>query len=46
MNLDGVRGLEHKKMFGLNFLTFLLEDEPQSFKKVESRPKAPYWKGQ
>ena len=32
------------KSFGLDFLTYLLEDEPQSFKETMSSPKAPYWK--
>ena len=32
------------KSFGLNFLTYLLEDEPQIFKKAMSSPEAPYWK--
>ena len=30
------------KSFGPNFLTYLLEDEPQSFKEAMSSPKAPY----
>ena len=32
------------KSFGPDFLTYLLEDEPQSFKEAMSSPKAPYWK--
>ena len=32
------------KYFGPDFLTYLLEDEPQSFKEAMSSPKAPYWK--
>ena len=44
MNLDGVRGLEHKKTFGSDFLTFMLEDVLQSFKEALSSPEAPYWK--
>ena len=32
------------KYFGLNFLTYLLEDEPRSFKEAMSSPEAPYWK--
>ena len=32
------------KSFGPDFLTYLLEDEPQSFKEVMSSPEAPYWK--
>ena len=30
------------KSFGPNFLTYLLEDESQSFKEAISSPKAPY----
>ena len=32
------------KYFGPDFLTYLLEDEPQSFKEAMSSPEAPYWK--
>ena len=32
------------KMFGPDFLTFMLEDEPQSFKEAMSTPEAPLWK--
>ena len=32
------------KSFGPYFLTYLLEDEPKSFKEAMSSPKAPYWK--
>ena len=32
------------KSFGPYFLTYLLEDEPQSFKEAMSSPEAPYWK--
>ena len=32
------------KSFGLNFLTYMLEDEPQSFKEAIYTPKAPFWK--
>ena len=32
------------KCFGRDFLTYLLEDEPQSFKEAMSSPEAPYWK--
>ena len=32
------------KSFDPDFLTYLLEDEPQSFKEAMSSPEAPYWK--
>uniref|UniRef100_A0A2N9ISW3 Reverse transcriptase Ty1/copia-type domain-containing protein n=1 Tax=Fagus sylvatica TaxID=28930 RepID=A0A2N9ISW3_FAGSY len=32
------------KTFGPDFLTFMLEDEPQSFKEAMSMPEAPLWK--
>ena len=32
------------KSFGSEFLTYMLEDEPQSFKEDISTPKAPFWK--
>uniref|UniRef100_A0A2N9F9L9 Integrase catalytic domain-containing protein n=1 Tax=Fagus sylvatica TaxID=28930 RepID=A0A2N9F9L9_FAGSY len=32
------------KTFGPDFLTFMLEDEPQSFKEAMSIPEAPLWK--
>jgi hypothetical protein len=32
------------KTFGLDFLTFMLEDEPQSFKEAMSMPEALLWK--
>ena len=32
------------KYFGPDFLTCLLEDEPQSFKEAMSSPEASYWK--
>ena len=32
------------KSFGLYFLTYLLEDEPQSLKEAMSSHEAPYWK--
>ena len=32
------------KSLGPDFLTYLLEDEPQSFKEAMSSPEAPYWK--
>ena len=32
------------KSFGPDFLTYLLEDEPQSFKEAMSSPEVPYWK--
>jgi hypothetical protein len=35
---------KRSKTFGPNFLTFMLEDEPQSFKEAMSTPEAPLWK--
>ena len=32
------------KSFGPNFLTYMLKDEPQSFKEAISTPEAPFWK--
>ena len=32
------------KSFGPDFLTYLLENEPQSFKAVMTGPEAPFWK--
>ena len=32
------------KSFGPNFLTYMLEDESQSFKEAISTPEAPFWK--
>ena len=32
------------KSFGHEFLTFLLETEPQTFKEAMSIPEAPFWK--
>ena len=32
------------KSFGQDFLTYLLEDEHQSFKEAISSPEGPYWK--
>ena len=42
MNLNRVKGQKHKKTFGSEFLTFMLEDEPQSFKEAVSGPETPY----
>ena len=39
MNLDAEKELERQ-----NLLTYLLENEPQSFKEAMSIPEAPYWK--
>jgi hypothetical protein len=36
--------IETLKTFGLDFLTFMLEDEPQSFKEEISTLEAPLWK--
>ena len=30
--------------FGPDFLTYLLENEPQTFKEVVTLPEAPFWK--
>uniref|UniRef100_A0A2N9FSL6 Reverse transcriptase Ty1/copia-type domain-containing protein n=1 Tax=Fagus sylvatica TaxID=28930 RepID=A0A2N9FSL6_FAGSY len=38
------RRSKRTKTFGPNFLTFMLEDEPQSFKEAMSMPEAPLWK--
>ena len=35
---------ETSKSFVPNFLTYMLEDEPQSFKEAISTPEAPFWK--
>ena len=32
------------KSLGPNFLTYILEDEPQSFKEAISTLEAPFWK--
>ena len=32
------------QLFGPNFLTYMLEDEPQSFKEAISTSEAPFWK--
>ena len=32
------------KSFGSNFLTYMLEDKPQSFKEAISTPEAHFWK--
>ena len=32
------------KSFGLDFLTYMLEDEPQTFKEANYTPEAPFWK--
>ncbi|KAL0534104.1 hypothetical protein IC582_028385 [Cucumis melo] len=32
------------KSFGPDFVTYLLENEPQTFKEAMSSPEAPYWK--
>ena len=32
------------KSFGPEFLTYMLEDEPQSFEEAISTPEAPFWK--
>uniref|UniRef100_A0A2N9ELT5 Reverse transcriptase Ty1/copia-type domain-containing protein n=1 Tax=Fagus sylvatica TaxID=28930 RepID=A0A2N9ELT5_FAGSY len=38
------RRSKRTKTFGPDFLTFMLEDEPQSFKEAMSMPEAPLWK--
>ena len=43
MNLDVTKELE-RQSFSPDFPTYLLEDEPQSFKEAMSSPEAPYWK--
>ena len=35
---------ETSKSFGPNFLTYMLEDEPQSFEEAIFTPEAPFWK--
>ena len=30
------------KLFGSNFLNYMLEDEPQSFKEANSTPEVPF----
>ena len=30
--------------FGLDFLTYMLENEPRTFKEVVTSPEAPFWK--
>src|ERR1044071_6414595 len=45
MNLDVARELIRKKSFGDEFMTtFLLENEPKTFKEAMSTPDAPSWK--
>uniref|UniRef100_A0A2N9GZ77 Integrase catalytic domain-containing protein n=1 Tax=Fagus sylvatica TaxID=28930 RepID=A0A2N9GZ77_FAGSY len=44
MSLDVLREQKRQKTFGPDFLTFMLEDEPQSFKEAMSMPEAPLWK--
>ena len=38
------KGSKMSKSFGPDFLTYMLEDEPQSFEEAISTPKAPFWK--
>ena len=44
MNLDAAKELEHQNLLVQIFLTYLLKDEPQSFKEAMSSSEAPYWK--
>ena len=38
------KGARTSKSFGPDFLTYLLENEPQSFNETMSTPEAPMWK--
>jgi len=44
LSLEGLKGKKMTKIFGLDFLTYLLENEPQTYSKAMSCPKAFYWK--
>ena len=43
MNLDVVKDKDFH-VFGLDFLTYLFENEPQTFKEAVTSPEAPFWK--
>jgi len=44
LSLEGLKGKKITKIFGLDFLTCLLENEPQTYSEEMSCPKAFYWK--
>jgi MinD superfamily P-loop ATPase len=44
LSLEGLKGKKMTKIFGLDFLTYLLENEPQTYSKAMSCLKAFYWK--
>ncbi|KAK4394045.1 Retrovirus-related Pol polyprotein from transposon TNT 1-94 [Sesamum angolense] len=42
--LGAARGLKELKLFGSDFLTYLLENEPRTINEALSSPEAPFWK--
>jgi hypothetical protein len=44
LSLEGLKGKKITKIFGLDFLTCLLENEPQTYSEEMSCLKAFYWK--